>query len=52
MKDEGRALILAAVGLLLPSVCTMYWLGAAKKSLAESKGAASDVAIATASDDT
>lgn len=52
MKDEGRALILTAVGLLLPAVCTMYWLGAAKKSLAESKGAASDVAIATASDDT
>ena len=40
MKDEGRALILTAVGLLLPAVCTMYWLGAAKKSLAESKGAA------------
>ncbi|MFO0723805.1 MAG: hypothetical protein U1E65_08495 [Myxococcota bacterium] len=52
MKDAGRGLILTAVGLFVPAILTIVWLGGAKKSLAESKGAASDVAIATASDDT
>jgi len=52
MSDNARTLALMGVGLAVPTLLVLMWMGTAKTSLAESKGAASGVAIAQASDDT
>lgn len=52
MSENGRTLGLMAAGLAIPTILVLIWMGSAKKSLAESTSAASEVAIAQASDDT
>jgi outer membrane protein OmpA-like peptidoglycan-associated protein len=52
MSENGRTLGLMAAGLAVPTILVLMWMGSAKKSLAESTSAASEVAIAQASDDT
>ena len=52
MSDTARTLGLMAAGLAIPTVLVIVWMGSAKQSLAESSSAASEVAIAQASDDT
>lgn len=51
MSETARTLGLMAAGLAVPTIFVLAWMGDAKQSLAESTGAASDVAIAQASDD-